>query len=178
VTHILLVTGSTRGASTNTAALRTAHALSIDGVDTVFYDGLSDLPPFNPDHDTDPPPPPIAGLRAHIAAADAILFCTPEYAGSLPGTLKNLLDWTVKGGEMEGKPVASLNVAAPGRGDQAQAMLRTVLGYVAADFIEAAWVRLPVPREAVAATGVVDDPVVRTHISDLLIFISRAVTPR
>ncbi len=178
MTQILLVTGSTRGASTNTAALRTAHALSIDGVDTVFYDGLSDLPAFNPDHDTDPPPPIVAALRAHIAAADAILFCTPEYAGSLPGTLKNLLDWTVKGGEMEGKPVASLNVATAPRGEQAQAMLRTVLGYVAADVIEAAWVRVPVPRDAVGAGGVVDDPVTRTHISDLLVLISKAVTPR
>jgi NAD(P)H-dependent FMN reductase len=178
VTQILLVTGSTRGASTNTAALRTANALSVGGIDTVFYDGLSDLPPFNPDHDTDPLPPTVAALRAQIAAADAVLFCTPEYAGSLPGTLKNLLDWTVKGGEMYEKPVASLSVAAADRGEKAQAMLRTVLGYVGAEFIEDAWVRITAPREAVAATGLVEDPVFRTRVRELLIVIAAHVTPR
>ena len=146
---------------------------AVGGVDTVFYDGLSDLPPFNPDHDTDPLPRPVAALRSEIWAADAVLFCTPEYAGSLPGTLKNLLDWTVKGGEMYGKPVGSLTVAPPGRGEAAQAMLRVVLGYVAAEFIEEAWTRVTVSREAVAATGVVDDPVIRTLLGELLILIAQ-----
>ena len=61
----------------------------------------------------------MAGLRRQLADADAVLFCTPEYAGTLPGSLKNLLDWTVGGGELYGKPVAWINVANPGRGDGA-----------------------------------------------------------
>lgn len=64
--------------------------------------GLADVPAFNPDpdpdHDHEPLPPPVADLRAHMAAADAVVFCTAEYAGGLPGTFKNLLDWTVGGG--------------------------------------------------------------------------------
>ena len=171
MTRILLITGSTRADSTSSAALRSASALEIDNVDTVFYEGLSDLPPFNPDDDIEPLPPEVARLRAQIDAADAVLFCTPEYAGTLPGSLKNLLDWTVKGGEMYGKAVASLTVASPGRGDAAQAMLRTVLGYVGAVFIEEAWGRITVPQSSVN-DGLVADEDVHAQLETLLILIS------
>jgi chromate reductase len=77
-------------------------------------------------------PASVVALRAAIAKADAVVFCTPEYAGTLPGTFKNLLDWTVGGGELYGKPVAWVNVAGPGRGTGADATLATVLGYVGA----------------------------------------------
>jgi len=119
-TRILLVSGSTRGSSANTAALRTMRAIAGRPVTAVLYEGLSTLPAFNPDDDREPLPPAPAELRRAIAAADAVVFCTPEYAGSLPGSFKNLLDWTVGGGEMYGKPTAWINVAAPGRGAGAQ----------------------------------------------------------
>ena len=101
--RILLISGSTRRGSGNTAALRTVQALAPDGITAELYDGLAALPAFSPDED-ERPPGPAADLRARIAAADALLFCTPEYAGTLPGSLKNLLDWTVGGGEIYGKP--------------------------------------------------------------------------
>jgi NAD(P)H-dependent FMN reductase len=164
--RILLVSGSTRAASTNTAALRTVRALAPDGVTAVLYAGLSDLPAFNPDDDGDRPPPAVAALRQELAAADAVLFCTPEYAGTLPGSLKNLLDWTVGSGELYGKPVAWLNVANPGRGEGAQATLATVLGYVGASVVEPACARLPVGREALGPDGLVADPSLRARIAD------------
>src|SRR6476619_178844 len=129
-TRILLVSGSTRGGSTNTAAQRTAQAVAPDGVRADRYEGLPQLPAFNPDDDHDGVHPAVTDLRRQLAAADAVLFCTPEYAGALPGSLKNLLDWTVGSGELYGKPVAWLNVANAGRGAGAQAWLATVLGYV------------------------------------------------
>src|SRR5215212_6601540 len=95
--QLLLVTGSTRRLSTNTAALHTAREL-LDGHATAVYDQLKDLPAFNPDDDHEPVPPAVRALRALIADADAVIFCTPEYAGTLPGSFKNLLDWTVGGG--------------------------------------------------------------------------------
>src|SRR5881394_3090647 len=113
--RILLISGSTRRGSGNTAALRTIQALAPDGVTAELYDGLAALPAFSPDQD-ERPPAPAADLRARIAAAGALLFCTPEYAGTLPGSLKNLLDWTVGGGEIYGKPVGWINVAVGGRG--------------------------------------------------------------
>jgi hypothetical protein len=112
--RILLISGSTRGGSTNTAALRTAGAVAPAQVTARLYDGLAGLPAFNPDDDHEPLPPAAAGLRREIAAADALVFCTPEYAGTLPGSFKNLLDWTVGGVEVSGKPVAWINVGCRG----------------------------------------------------------------
>ncbi|MGD0452568.1 MAG: NADPH-dependent FMN reductase [Solirubrobacteraceae bacterium] len=102
--RILLVTGSTRSGSTNTAALRAALDAGEQHASAVLYERLAELPAFNPDHDHEPLPPAVADLREQIAAADGVLFCTPEYAGALPGSFKNLLDWTVGGGEIYGKP--------------------------------------------------------------------------
>lgn len=96
------------------------------------YDGLAELPAFNPDEDREPLPGAVVALRAAIAAADAVIFCTPEYAGTLPGSCKNLLDWTVGGSEMYGKTVSWMNVAPPGRGNGVDATLATVLGYIGA----------------------------------------------
>lgn len=86
-TRLLLVSGSTRAASTNTAALRTVQAVAPEGVTTVLYDGLSRLPAFSPD-DENGPDPAVTELRQRLTDADAVLFCTPEYAGTLPGSFK------------------------------------------------------------------------------------------
>ena len=154
---VLLVSGSTRSGSTNTAALLTAAALAPQQVTAVHYEGLAALPAFNPDDDGDQVPGPVAGLRGEIEAADAVLFCTPEYAGTLPGSFKNLLDWTVGGGQLYGKPVAWLNVAAANRGNGAQQTLVSVLGYVGADIVEAACRHIPVDRAAIGPDGLVTD---------------------
>ena len=115
-------------------------------VTAVPYEGLAGLPAFNPDHDGERVPEAAAELRREIAAADAVLFCTPEYMGSLPGSLKNLLDWTVGGGEMYGKPVAWISVAAEGRGMGAQDALASVLGCLGATVTETACRRIPAAR--------------------------------
>jgi chromate reductase, NAD(P)H dehydrogenase (quinone) len=165
---VLLVTGSTRAASSNTAALRTAVAVAPADMRTDLHLGLGELPPFNPDLDVEPLPGPVAELRARIAAADAVLFCAPEYAGALPGSFKNLLDWTVGGGEMYQKPVAWLTVAPEGRGDGAAAELATVLGYLGTEIIRPACVRLTVAPGTVGADGTATDPAFRTGLTDLL----------
>jgi chromate reductase, NAD(P)H dehydrogenase (quinone) len=156
--RVLLISGSTRAGSANTAALATAAALAPPGVTTVLYQGLAGLPAFNPDHDGDLLPDPVAELRREIERADAVLFCAPEYAGTLPGSLKNLLDWTVGGGELYGKPVAWLNVAAANRGTGAQQTLASVLGYVGAVIVENACRHIPVDRSAIGPDGTVTDP--------------------
>lgn len=175
---ILLVSGSTRAASGNTAALRTARALAPDGVHAILYEGLAELPAFNPDADPADPHPAVARLRQSLTAADAVLFCTPEYAGTLPGSLKNLLDWTVGTGEVNEKPVAWLTVAAAGRGTGAEATLRLVLTYVAADIVAAACVRASVGRDAVGPDGVVTDPGIRAAIAGSLDELVRHVRDR
>ena len=165
--RLLLVTGSTRSRSTNTAALRTAQELLDHGCATV-YEELAALPAFNPDADQPPLPPAVIALRAAIAAADAIVICTPEYAGTLPGSLKNLLDWTVGGGEIYEKPTTWINVAAPGRGTGSDATLRVVLGYAGTAIMAASGARVPVRHDAIDAEGRIRDPDTRARLHDAL----------
>lgn len=168
--RLLLVCGSLRAGSTNAAALTTARSLAPEGLEAELYEGLADLPHFNPDEDPigGGPPAPAAALRRAIGEADGILFCAPEYAGALPGSFKNLLDWSVGGGEMEAKPVAWINVsgrAAPSGGAKAEAELREVLGYTNSTVVEAACVRVPVERGAIGADGLVGDGEARKLIA-------------
>jgi chromate reductase, NAD(P)H dehydrogenase (quinone) len=166
--RLLLVSGSTRGSSTNTAALRTALLAAPDDVTAVLFEGLADLPAFTPDEDPEHSHPAVRELREQIAAADAVVFSTPEYAGALPGSFKNLIDWTVGGGELNRKPVAWINVAAHGRGEAAYAELARVLGYVDALIVEKCCVRLPVARDSVGADGMVADAEFRIRLTDVL----------
>ncbi|WP_199856892.1 NADPH-dependent FMN reductase [Nocardia suismassiliense] len=154
MTVVLLISGSTRGASTNSAALRTVQALAPAEVDVRWFGGLADLPAFNPDYDGTAHPSVLA-LREQLSQADAVLFCTPEYAGTLPGSLKNLLDWTVGSADLYEKPTAWINVAAPDRGEGAAATLALVLGYVGADVDPDGCARLPVGRDDVGPDGLV-----------------------
>jgi len=167
---ILLISGSLRSGSTNSAVLRTAHSMTVEGVDTVLYAGMGRLPHFNPDDDLDPLRPAVADLRARIAGAEAILFCTPEYAGGLPGAFKNLLDWTVGGGEIYQMPVGWINASgAPLKAAEAHDALRRVLGYVSATIIPAACVHLPVARHEVGPDGVIGDPSLRARVAETLL---------
>jgi len=168
--RLLLVSGSLRDGSTNTAALRTVQAIAPEGIDATLYDGMASLPHFNPDDDREGERvhPAVAELRAAIADADALLICTPEYAGALPGAMKNLLEWTVGDAGTYHKPVAWLNVAGPaaptGAAD-AHASLAKVLGYVGADVVDAACARIPITRAAIGEDGVVDDAGIRERLA-------------
>jgi chromate reductase, NAD(P)H dehydrogenase (quinone) len=167
--RILLLSGSLRDGSTNTAALRTAVHVAPEEIEAVLYDGMASLPHFNPDDDPDGGPvhPAVAELRAALHAADALLICTPEYAGALPGSFKNALEWTVGDASTYQKPVAWINASGrPGDagGKDAHDSLRRVLGYVGADIVEAAVTRLPVARAAIGEDGLLGDPGMRDAI--------------
>jgi chromate reductase len=163
--RLLMICGSLRAGSVNAAVLRTAAALAPGAVTCEIYEGLDTLPYFDPDDDHDPLPPAVAALRASIAAANAVLFCTPEYAGALPGSFKNLLDWTVGGAEMYRRPVAWINAStAPAGAVNAHASLRTVLGYLGTEIVEAACVSIPVPRSSIGVDGLIADAAIRADI--------------
>ena len=161
---VLLIAGSLRNGSTNSAVLRTAAAVAPD---TAIYTHLGDLPHFNPDDDREPLHPVVADLRGAIRTADAVLFCTPEYAGALPGSFLNLLDWAVgddQPGSMYEKPVAWINASAHG-GAFAHDSLRTVLGYLKATIVEAGCAEIPVTSAMVGDDGLISDPTVRDEIA-------------
>ncbi|MBS1845112.1 MAG: NAD(P)H-dependent oxidoreductase [Actinobacteria bacterium] len=167
---LLLISGSLRGASTNSATLRTAAALAPDGIETTIYDGMGRLPHFNPDDDPADGvglDPEVATLRAALAEVDALLLSTPEYAGALPGSFKNLLDWTVGGGQTYEMPVAWINIsgaAAPSGGADAHESLRKVLGYTGAQIVEEAVLRLPLARDDLGADRLIARPEAREAI--------------
>jgi NAD(P)H-dependent FMN reductase len=120
----------------------------------VLYDGLRALPPFDPDDEAELPTE-VIELRAQIHAADAIVFCTPEYAGALPGAFKNLLDWTIgddQPGSIYEKPVAWIN-ASPRGAELAHESLRVVLGYAHARIVESACVHVPVTQADISASS-------------------------
>lgn len=169
--RLLLLCGSLRRGSVNGAVLSTAAALAPDGVAVEEYDGQARLPHFNPDDDPEGPArhPEVAALRAALARADALLVCTPEYAGTLPGPFANLLDWTVGGMEVEGLPTGWIN-ASPREGGAAgaHAALAALLGYTGAADVPGARVHVPVRRDAIGADGTVDDPVARAAIAEVV----------
>jgi chromate reductase, NAD(P)H dehydrogenase (quinone) len=174
-TRVLLICGSLRQGSTNQAVLETAAALAPPQVEARMFDGLAALPHFNPDDDFEPLPESVRELRAALSQSDCVLFCTPEYAGALPGSFKNLLDWTIGGGEIYAKPVAWINaagVAAPTGGADAHDSLRKVLTYAGADIVDAACRRVPVPRDAVSDDGVIRDSSLTGAIADSLAALS------
>ena len=177
---ILMLCGSLRRGSTNEAVLRTAETLLPAGVNASRYAGLADLPHFNPDDDFEPLPPAVVDLRAHIKQADAILICTPEYAGALPGSFKNVLDWTVGGVETSDKPTAWLNISghgSPAGGKLAHDSLRAVLTYTGARIVEAACARIPLARSAIGPDGLVADEEIRAQIAAALAVLIEELGP-
>jgi chromate reductase, NAD(P)H dehydrogenase (quinone) len=137
--RVLGISGSLRRDSHNKKLLRAAGALLPAGVELVLFDGLRELPPYDADLDVEPADPAVARLREAITAADAVLIATPEFNGSLPGVLKNALDWASRpfpDSSLRGKPVAVLGASAGLFGAVwAQADVRKVLGVIGADVI-------------------------------------------
>ena len=137
--RILGLAGSLRAGSLNAQLLRLAAEELPKGVELELYDGLADIPAY--DHDLDDfVPDPVAELKNAIAEADAILVATPEYNGSVPGFLKNALDWVsrpIAESPMRGKPVAVIG-ASPGQFGAiwAQRELKKVLGVMSARVLD------------------------------------------
>jgi NAD(P)H-dependent FMN reductase len=161
---ILLMSGSLRAGSTNTALLRT---IADTHADAVLYDGMRRLPHFDPDDDVDPLPAPVAELRSVVERSNAVVICTPEYAGALPGSFKNALDWLVGCTALEAKPTAIVNVSAV-HASHAQLSLVTVLQYLMADLGPEPVIELPVERRHVGADGSIDDPTIRSRLDRVL----------
>ena len=126
--RIITISGSLRARSANALLLRAIARVAPSGVEIVSYEGLGDLPHFNPDLDEEDgeAPPAVRALRELLIAADAVLISSPEYAHGVPGSFKNLLDWLVSTGELVGKPVAVLN-ASPSGGQHAQSAILETL---------------------------------------------------
>lgn len=114
--RILGICGSLRAASLNRGLLRAAIELAPDDMSITSYDDLALIPPYNADHDGEHAPEIVQAFNTAVRAADGVLFVTPEYNYSVPGQLKNAIDWASRGGPqgpLRGKPCAVMG-ASPG----------------------------------------------------------------
>jgi len=138
--RILGISGSLREGSHNTNLLRAAARLLPSGVELALYDSLRELPPYDADRDVQPADPAVERLREAIGDADGVLIATPEFNGSIPGVLKNALDWASRPfpeNALRGKPVAVIGASTGLFGAVwAQAETRKVLGIIGADVID------------------------------------------
>ena len=146
--------------SSNGAVLDAMAALVPPHVRVTRFDGLADLPAFNPDLDGDGavPSPPVARWRSAIATADALVICSPEYAHGVPGALKNALDWLVSGPDVPGLPVAVVNATT--RAHLAHASLIETLRTMSATVVDAASVRLPLTPGQRTGEAILADPAI------------------
>jgi chromate reductase len=153
--RILGISGSLRRDSHNTRLLRGVRELLPEGVELEVFDGLGAIPPYNEDEEHATPPA-VAALRAAIAGADAVLVATPEYNASIPGVLKNALDWVsrpVQETPLRGKPAAVLGASTGLFGAVwAQAETRKVLSTIGARVVDRE-VPIPQAEETLAANG-------------------------
>jgi chromate reductase, NAD(P)H dehydrogenase (quinone) len=141
--RILAVCGSLQAKSGNLALLQAAAASAPPGVAVVLWDGLRDLPHFNPDVETSATPGSVQRWRDALAGSHAVLIASPEYGFSLPGALKNGIDWVIGSGELEEKIVAiTAAVAGPERGRRGLQALRETLSAVRAIIV---WSE-PIPK--------------------------------
>jgi chromate reductase len=134
--RILGISGSLQAKSGNLSLLRAAARATPADVEFVLFDGLRHLPQFDPDLDVDPTPSAVRALREALAASDGLLIASPEYGHSLPGALKNAIDWAIPSGELEGRPVAiTCSVAIAERGLLGLQALRQTLNAVSARIV-------------------------------------------
>lgn len=169
--EILAISGSLRAASHNTALLRAAAALAPAGVEVRLFEGLDRIPPFNEDHESDPPAE-VLRLREEISPADIVLISTPEYNGSVPGHVKQAVDWASRpfGPEsaLWGKPVAVIGASVTDYGAVwAQDHLRKSLGLAGARVLDGE-LAIPKAPDRFSPEGELTDPETREQLADLL----------
>lgn len=162
---ILAISGSLRAVSINSALLRTAARLAPPEVAVTVCSVIGELPLFNPDLEQDPPPS-VVHLRDQVAAADALLIASPEYAHGVTGTIKNTLDWLVSCEAFVNKPVAVLN-ASP-RAHHADAALRETLKTMSARIVEAASVTIPLLGAHIAEGDMAHAPAIAHAVREAL----------
>jgi chromate reductase len=179
---LLGIVGSLRPGSYNGQLMDAVAGMLPPGVELEVWDGLRSVPPFDEDREATSAPEAVADLRAAIAAADGVLFATPEYNGSIPGQLKNALDWASVPFEhnvLRNKPVAVIGTSTGMFGAVwAQAELRKVLGLIGARVLDR---DTPVPlAESAFATGSLDPELgesVAATVVDLVGLVDARVVP-
>jgi len=179
--RVLGISGSLRRDSYNSSLLRAAADQLPAGATLEVFDGLKAIPPYDADDDVDVAPAPVRALREAMAGADAVLIATPEYNASVPGVLKNALDWASRPhatNPLRGKPAAVIGASTGMFGAVwAQSDARKILSTIGARVVDR---ELPVPEadERFDSDGTLRDPEVEAQLSELLADLAEAVEAR
>jgi chromate reductase len=170
---VLAISGSLRRDSLNTRLLRAAAELAPSGVEVELLDPalLKELPIYDADDDVVTPPVAVRRLRGAIRQADALLIATPEYNGTIPGGLKNAIDWASRpygNASLTGKPAAVLGATTGLFGAVwAQADTRKSLGVAGAKVLEDEF-PLGQADEAFRADGLLDEPELNERLAEII----------
>jgi chromate reductase len=178
--RVLAISGSLRSDSNNTALLRALREEAPSGVEVELWHGLKAIPPYDQDDDVVPGPEAVEAFRQLVREADAVFFATPEYNSSVPGALKNALDWASRPlatNAFRNKPVAVIGSSAGAFGGVwAAAELRKVLGAMGARVAD---IELAVGHaaEKLDEAGRLADDDVRQSLRDALEVLTAEVSP-
>lgn len=166
---LLAISGSLKSTSSNTTIIKNLERLASPNWEISIYEGLGSLPHFNPEIDTEQPPLTVSELRRLIKDADAVFISTPEYAYGVPGSLKNMLDWTVSSGEFVDKPVAAVS-ASPmyTGGDKALASLILTLEVLSAKVPANTRLGIGAISGKIDAMGMITDEATVTSLKEVL----------
>jgi len=168
---VLGISGSLRKASFNTMTLRAACELAPDGMTIATYNNLAEIPPYNDDVRLAGYPPVVQDFRNRLAAAEALVFVTPEYNHSISGVLKNAIDWASRPPDMpfDGKPAAIMGASRGVFGTaRAQEQFRNMLASVNVLVVNEPKVMLGGSEAKFDAAGKLTDPAARDLIAELL----------
>jgi NAD(P)H-dependent FMN reductase len=164
--RILAISGSLNRDSSNTRLVRDVRRVTGSEHDVTVFELLDALPHFSPDRDQTLAS--VTELRRAVGDADAVVIATPEYAGGMPGVLKNALDWLVGSGELYDKPAVVLSAApSADRGGNARASVELTLRMQGARVCDSFTVAVPRNRPADERTA--QAVAVYTHVVDALL---------
>jgi len=162
---VLAICGSTRTQSANLSIIQFLAKLMSSEIEFEIYKDLSALPHFNPDLDKNEAPPIVEQLRDKIRKADGVLICTPEYVFSLPGALKNVIEWCVSTTIFSEKPVALITASASGA--IAHESLQLVMKTIYADVRKETQLLIQGAKGKIGKQEEISDAVVAEHLKKL-----------
>ena len=153
--NIFAISGSLRLGSSNHAILQALGKMIPSYITYTIFNGLSEIPAFDPDLENGEPPAAVTAFRKQVSEADAIIICTPEYAYGVPGALKNALDWTVSSASFSGKPTALITASTGG--EHAHEALIKILGAIDANLLKEGTLLIPFVRSKMDGDGNITD---------------------
>ncbi|MFY4777272.1 NADPH-dependent FMN reductase [Metabacillus sp. RGM 3146] len=174
---ILAISGSLRKNSSNTTILLALSKISPLETDFHFYEGLENLPHFNPEIDTEEPPDSVSNFRKQLKEADGVIICTPEYARGVPGVLKNALDWAVSSGEFMNKPVAVISASSHSSGgEKAHESIMLTLEMIQAKIPEESTLRIGAAGTKISKNAEIIDAFTKKELENVLHSLLSSVT--